>query len=114
MNKKTWFDCVEQPSETGKKVLCQKNGDFYVAMRYGKHYVPMPFADHYFSSDLCFPETWQEIDFPEPYTGHCRISPTGYLSEVITMSECEVTHPKIYKEFTDALIASIGKLKRAK
>ena len=109
--KSKWFDCVKQPSETGKKVLCCRRGDFYVAVRIKNCYIPMPFADHYFSPDLCFPELWSEIDFPEPYTGIYRVAPKGDINSSIALSECEIDYPEIFKEFCEIIMGSIGKLK---
>ena len=106
-----WKCCKKEPSETGKKVLCQQQGDLYVAMRLGKYYVPIPFADHYFCKHLCFPETWSEIDFPEGLTGHIRIGVEGN-EKLLTLSELEIENPQEFKEFFDMIIESIGTLKR--
>ena len=105
-----WKDCVKEPSELGKKVLCQKHGDFYVAMRMDEYYIPMPFIDHYFCKDLCTPETWCEIDFPEPYTGYVRMAPEGLGSEIMKLGDLKERYPEIYRAVADPLIASIGKL----
>lgn len=106
---KIWHDCEKDPSETGKKVLCQQKGDIYVAVRLGKYYIPMPFADHYFCSHLCFPETWSEIDFPEGLTGHFRVLVDG--GELKKFSECEHEFPEIFNDLKKLLINSIGTLK---
>lgn len=105
-----WKDCVNDPSEIGKKVLCERNGDFYVAIRLEAYYVPMPFADHYFCKDLCKPNRWCEISFPEPYTGYFRVIPEGVDSEMITLSEARKKHPSIYWKFYKLIIDSIGKI----
>ncbi len=109
---KQWFDCVKQPSETGKKVLCQRHGDLYVAIRMGKYYVPMPFAEHHFCLHLCYPETWSEIDFPEGLTGHTRVFLPGETPQPITFSEAEVDYPDLFKQLYEGMIKSIGTLKR--
>lgn len=108
---KKWKCCIKEPSETGKKVIVQRQGDFYVAMRIGKRYIPMPFADHYFCSHLCYPETWIDITFPDKYTGHTRIAlhEEGY-SRMLTLAQLEVEFPERFKEFSDMLIASIASL----
>lgn len=105
-----WRDCVTDPSEIGKKVLCIRRGDVYVAIRFEEYYVPMPFADHYFSTDLCKPEKWCEIDFPEPYTGYIRVMPEGINGRVIKMSEARELNLESYWEFARKLIDSIGKI----
>lgn len=105
-----WKCCIKEPSETGKKVLVQRCGDLYVAMRIGKRYVPMPFADHYFCEHLCYPETWHEIPFPGKLTGHTRIAIPEHNYELMTLSELEVKNPEYFKDFTDMLIASIATL----
>ena len=104
----TWFDCVKEPSETGKKVLCVKNGDLYVAIRLGKYYIPMPFADHHFCIDLCAPEKWCAIDFPDNLTGHTRILHPD-SEKLITLSECEIDYPEIFHELAQGLINKMGK-----
>ena len=106
-----WKCCIKEPSETGKKVLCHRKGDIYVAMRIKNYYVPMPFADHYTSTDLCHPETWCEIDFPEGLTGHVRVGNRGG-GEIITLSEAENRKWDIFEDFCKLLISSIGILKR--
>lgn len=106
-----WKCCIKEPSETGKKVLCCHKGDLYVAMRIKDYYVPMPFADHYSSTHLSHPETWCEIDFPQGLTGHVRVEEVGG-HEVITLSEAENRKWKVFEDFANMLISSIGKLKR--
>ena len=108
-----WKCCKTQPPETGKKVLCQQQGDLYVAMRLKKYYLPMPFSDHYFCSDLCFPESWSEIDFPEPLTGHIRVLVKN-TEKLITLSELEVDFPDEFNHFANAMIKYIATLKRPK
>lgn len=105
-----WKCCLKEPPETGKKVLCQRSGDLYVAMRIKEFYVPMPFANHYFCDRLCKPETWCEIDFPEGLTGHLRVGIQG-TDEILKLSEVEFTHPELFNEFATPLIGSIGTLK---
>lgn len=105
-----WKDCVKEPSEIGKKVLCQRRGDFYVAMRIEDNYIPMPFADHYFCKELCFPEKWSEINYPDPYTGHIRVAPSGDLNNVIKLSDAKEKFPEVYWEFATALLISVGKI----
>lgn len=107
-----WKCCIKEPSETGKKVLCHRRGDIYVAVRMKNYYVPMPFADHYFSPDLAQPEHWQEIDFPEGLTGYMRIMPEGIHGELITWSEYEIDYPDKFNELVLRIIKSLGKLKR--
>lgn len=100
-----WKDCKKEPSEIGKKVLCQKDGDVYVAMRLEQYYIPIPFADHYFSKDLCDAETWCEIDYPGKLTGHLRI---GINGEIIKISELREKYPDTYYEFFLMYKESIG------
>lgn len=109
MNK--WKCCKENPSETGKKVLCQQKGDLYVAMRIYEYYIPMPFADHYFCGHLCHPETWSEIDFPKGLTGHTRVALEGKM-ELVTLSQLEIDNPEEFKEFAEMIIFSLGTLKK--
>lgn len=109
---KTWNSCTEKPSVTGKKVLCLKSGDFYTAVRFGRYYFPFPFVDHYFSSELCFPDAWQEIDFPEGYTGEFKIAVNGDIENAITLAEAEVDYPEIYRDLFQMLLSSLGTLKK--
>lgn len=74
----------------------------------------MPFPDHYFSKHLIYPQTWTEIDFPSPYTGHLRIALPENNYEVITMSQLEKDYPEKFKEFCDPLFKTIGTLKNPK
>lgn len=109
-----WKDCVKEPSESGKKVLCQHSGDFYVAQRLGKHYFPIPFNEHPNAEYLCFPETWCEIDFPEPYTGLIRIAVEDEETKneyLISISEAEVDYPEFYKKFYSTILSTLGSLK---
>ncbi len=106
---KIWKDCIKEPSELGKKVLCQRNGDFYVAMRFEDFYIPVPFADHYHGIDLCKPQTWCEIDFPKPYTGYIKVIPP-YKNIPITMEEAKKQYPESYWNIALPLINSIGKI----
>lgn len=105
-----WKDCTTEPSEIGKKVLCQRKGDFYVAMRIEDHYIPMPFADHYFSKDLCFPEKWSEINYPDSYTGYIKVAPEGDLKNIIKLSEAKEKFPDVYWKFVKPLLHNIGKI----
>lgn len=107
-----WKCCKKEPSETGKKVLCNHKGDLFVAVRLKNSYVPMPFADHYFSPSLSQPDCWCEIDFPEGLTGHIRVMPEGLDSDIITLSECEVDYPETFNDFASSLISSMGKIKK--
>lgn len=108
---KKWKCCVKEPSETGKKVLCHRQGDIYVAMRIKGYYLPMPFADHYASEHLCHPESWSEIDFPEGLFGHIRVKQAGG-EEIVTLAEAEKRKWDIFEDLAKAAIASIGILKR--
>lgn len=105
----TWKDCVKEPSELGKKVLCQRKGDFYVALRIEEFYLPMPFADHYFSIELCKPERWKEIDFPDPFKGYIKIVPAG-TNIIVNLSEAKEKYPDSYWQLALPLINSIGKI----
>lgn len=109
-----WRCCKKDPSETGKKVLCNRKGDLFVAIRLKTFYVPMPFADHYFSPDLSHPDQWCEIDFPDRLTGLIRVLPEGIKGELITLSEYEIDYPDQFNEFANSLIASLGKLPKPK
>ena len=113
MNINIWNDCKKNPSELGKKVLCQREGDFYVATRIEEYYIPLPFADHYFCKVLCYPETWTEIHFPEPYTGYIRAMPIG-CDEMLDLSELKRIFPETYWQFVRPIIDSIGKIPRPK
>ena len=106
-----WKCCKKDPSETGKKVLCHRKGDIYVAMRVMQYYLPMPFCDHYFCDDLCFPETWSEIDFPPGLTGHLRVVMPDN-SNIISLSEMEVDYPHEFHEFASTMIKSIASLEK--
>jgi hypothetical protein len=105
-----WRDCITDPPEIGKKVLCERKGDLYVAIRIEQYYIPMPFADHYFSKDLCNPQKWQEISFPDHLTGYFRVRPNGPDNELIKLSECKEKFPDIYMDLAKAFIGSIGKI----
>jgi hypothetical protein len=107
-----WRDCVTDPSPVFKKVLCFRNGDLYVAMRIDEYYLPIPFSDHYFCKSLSKPQKWHQIPFPDGFTGETKISVTANLNNVITMEECEKLHPKLYREFANVMIASIGTLQK--
>lgn len=104
MTKKIWRDCVKDPSPLGKKVLCCNRGDFYVAQRFEEYYIPIPFSDSCFAKDLCKPETWTEIDFPEPFTGYIRMQIQGYGDELFTMDQVKIIDEKMYMEFVKLLI----------
>lgn len=110
MTENPWHDCVKDPSETGKKVLCEQNGDLYVAQRFEKYYIPLPFADHYFSKDLCFPTQWQEINFPNGLTGILRIYHQNE-QRLMSFSEWEQKYPKEFKKYIKNIIDSIGTIK---
>ncbi len=112
-NQAIWRDCVKEPSEIGKKVLCQKDGDFYVAIRVEDYYIPIPFADHYFGKKLSKPQTWCEISFPKPYTGHLRVK-DRMTEEIMTLSDAKFRAPKAYMQFCRMIIKSIGALSRPK
>jgi len=101
-----WRDCVKDPPETGKKVLCFLEGDIYVAYRLGKYYVPMPFIDHYFSYQLCLPEKWSAIRFPEGYDGTTLISVNR--SKMVTLAEFEVDSPEDFELFAQMMVNDIG------
>lgn len=110
--KDKWKCCIKEPSELGKKVLCERNGDFYVCMRLEEYYIPMPFVDHYFSIDLCKPNKWCEIDFMEPYKGYMYVCPDGNIDNKMTLQEAKEKHPEIYYRFAETVIKSIGTLKK--
>lgn len=109
-----WRSCRKDPPETGKKVLCHRKGDIYVAMRLKQYYLPLPFCDHYFCDELCFPDTWCEIDFPEGLTGHLRVCMNipGH-GEVIMLSEMEVDFPEQFNKFAADMISSIATLEKS-
>lgn len=105
---KPWRCCVEDPSELGKKVLCMHKGDFYVAYRFEDVYIPMPFADHPHSKHLCKPEKWQEIDFPEPFTGYVRLVLDDIAGESFTIEKVKKHHPEIYHSMVDSMKKILG------
>ena len=107
-----WKDCIDEPSEVGKKVLCNRNGDIYVAVRFGDYYFPFPFISHYFAPDLVNPDTWSEISFPNGLTGYFRIAPDGLSGKIIKWSEAMISHPKEYEEFTNSLLKNLGSIPR--
>jgi len=112
----SWKCCINEPSETGKKVLCFLKGDIYVATRFKDYYIPTPFTDHYFSPMLSKPEFWHEIDFPEGFTGHFRIGlPVSRdFYNFITYSEYEQDYPDDFDKLAKSMINSMGTLKRIK
>jgi len=115
MNKKTeafkWKSCKENPPDIGQKVLAFHKGDIYVVVRYEDHYLPMPFFDHYHALNLCFPEMWMELDFPEGFNGKMRVAIDG---EILDMPQYKCRHPEKYKELADSMIKGAGTLQRPK
>jgi hypothetical protein len=107
-----WFDCVTQPPELGKKVLCMNRGDIYVAMRFEDKYLLWPFSEHYLAKDLLYPEIWCEIDFPPGYTGHLKVSLTGDIEDALTLEELKLVDEKSYFDFIESILKSVGSLKR--
>lgn len=114
MSKKIWKDCLKEPAPLGKKVLCQNNGDFYVAQRFEEYYIPIPFPDHYNATHLSKPETWCEIDFPEPYTGYVRVQIPGHGDKKFTLDELKLIDEKSYYELAESMIKFIGKIPKPK
>lgn len=111
---KMWFDCVTQPPELGKKVLCMNKGDVYVAMRFEDKYLLWPFSEHYLAKYLLYPEMWCEIDFPKGYSEYLKVSLTGNIEDALTMEELKLVDEKTYFAFIEPLVKCIGTLKRKK
>jgi len=116
MSKNKWKCCKTNPPELGKKVLCEIEGDIFVAQRYEDYYIPIPFADHPFAKQLCHPNYWCEIDFPKQLHGYTKVAPSSDGNESpaeiynrsITMDEYKRVAPEDYQKLADALISSIG------
>lgn len=90
---------VELPTQ-GKKILCLKGGDVYVAQRFG---------DRYFTyirnaaEMLEHPTLWAYFEMPEPYEGLFKVSLGD--GEFMTIDEFEQKHPDEYKEFISSICA---------
>jgi len=106
-NKAVWRCCKTDVPETGKKVLCHRKGDIYVAMRMKNYYIPIPFADHRFATDLSQPDLWSEISFPGALTGKNRVIIEG--GDPITFSEMEVDYPEEFCKIVARMISMLGK-----
>jgi hypothetical protein len=96
MNK--WYYPIENLPEQGKKVLCFSNGDLVVKQRFGIYWFPIPFVDSAFAN-IDIPEKWQEIDFPDGYTGKIYIMLNG---EKLDMDTLEKKNPDIFRVIMNA------------
>jgi hypothetical protein len=105
-----WFECKKKQPELGKKVLCHKLGDIYVAMRLENYYIPVIFENHKYSKYLCDPDLWCEIDFPNELTGYFMVAPKGLQGSILNLTECKSLHPDIYWELANKMINFIKNL----
>jgi hypothetical protein len=101
-----WRDCKKDPSPEGLKVLCCHHGDFYVAIRLKDRYLPFPFNSHKWAPRLSLPEKWQQISFPDDYTGMFFVIEDG---KKLTIEGFKKNNPRAYEDFCQKLINSLGK-----
>ncbi len=102
-----WRCCFKDPPPEGIKVLCEREGDFYCCQRFREYYIPVPFSTHCFAILLCKPTQWLSIPFPPPYTGKVRVA-LHPLHEPIDFDKLKEIDEKLYNNFCDAIIGSIG------
>lgn len=95
-----WKDPKKEKPPQGLKVLCMDRGDFYVAQRFGDYWFPIPFTDSKYSRYFV-PELWQEIDFPNGYSGKLRVIKGGTLMDI---NQIEIKHPEVYYEILNFLL----------
>lgn len=102
-----WRDCIKDPPELGKKVLCGRQGDFFVAQRFEEYYFPIPFLDSKYARDLSTPEIWAEIDFPPPFTGYIRVFCVE-SDELVTMDQYKKSDPDSYYDLVQKIVESMA------
>lgn len=109
-----WNKPSEKKPPQGKKVLCMRKGDFYVAQRFKDYWFSIPFAD----SKYAFfkePELWQDINFPDGYTGFMKIlvSPDDYILRFEENPYKEINVDELEKHDPDAFYLLIESLKKS-
>lgn len=108
MNK--WHKSSEKLPQQGTKILCCDKGDIFVAQRYGKYWFSIPYYDSKFSR-WHKPEMWQEIEFPEGFSGKTYVLVSG---EKLNIDELQKKEPKFYKEFVRIQLEFFRTSKNAK
>ena len=87
-----WIPSQMRSPPQGKKVLCFKNGDCWIAQRFGDDWIPMPFSDSRYATSVV-PDVWASIEMPEGYTGETKI----YVDqELFNIDELEKVKPETY------------------
>ncbi len=100
MKNKTWIKSSLRKPEQGKKVLCCNNGDLDVRQRFKDYWFPIPYVDSKLAT-IEVPELWQEISFPEPYTGYMRV----LVDDILYMiDDLETHHPEVFKQIFEFLM----------
>lgn len=105
-----WYSPSVYLPDQGKKVLCFTNGDVDVRQRFKDYWIPIPYTDSSVA-DMKAPELWQEIDFPEPYTGYIKAMKKN---KIMTIDEFEKNYPKDYEIFVENLINGALKEQQAR
>jgi hypothetical protein len=95
-----WKDPKIEKPEQGKKVLCEHEGDLYVAQRFGDYWFPIPFIDSKYSRYFP-PNLWQEINFPNSLSGKLLVKINLKLHDI---DELEKKYPDVYVEIVNALL----------
>ena len=106
--KATWKDCKTEHPELGRKVLCNKWGDLYVALRLEDDYFCFPFLSSEFSEHLLQPDMWASIDFPPGMHGRFLMIPAGG-DELLTMTRYREQFYDEYMEFYNKLVVAAKK-----
>lgn len=102
-----WFDCKNDPPETGRKVLCHHHGYIFVAYRIRDVYIATPFFSHSAAKEVSDPDCWSPIEFPGKLTGHIIVQ-VAEDGQTLTLSECEIYYPEIFAEIADGMIEGLG------
>ena len=106
MNEVDWISVKDRLPRQGQKVLCERKGDVYVAIRIKDRFLCFPFNSHKFCIDFQFPELWTPINFPKKMEGLLYVLIEG---EKMDMDGFEKKYPEWFERFADDLIDNIGK-----
>ena len=98
--KNKWYTPEEKLPEQGKKVLSMDQGDFFILQRFKDFWFSMPFNDSKYSR-FHAPEMWQEIDFPNGFTGKIFVR---VKDEFIDIDELEKKYPKEFDNFINDMM----------
>lgn len=105
-----WVESKLRKPPQGKKVICFNKGDVTIRQRFKDYWFPIPFIDSKFA-DIEQPELWQEIDFPDGFTGSIRISFNGSL---LNMDEIEKENPDIFNQIIEMQINLFNETRQSK